>query len=938
MNTKEFTIVLSNPSRFDKENEKLLSGKAGAWMRYILLGKQLSEECNIIECSNGILKLPPSTKYCLLLGEQAGRLVLQEDFKGLNSNRGTIFKRGDITYQLTYQPQDAFDIKSDYEELNKSYYAAESSDEDENSSEEANEKDSTVTKRRNWKGWVTLDVGKFLTYIKEPSIDPAYSVKIRPALDEVIELLSTDEKLFVDIESDIDTDELTVIGLGFLPSGKVFTIPIYDYKNNLCYSIEDIARLYRALYLRFQKDVAVIAHNAMFDFFFLAAFYHIPPPKNIEDTMLIQHRIYPELEKSLGHCISRWTNLPYHKDEGIFNPNNSNQQDTFWKYNAKDVVATMAVYTKQQKFLSISKGHAASAKQVNSSIRAYINNALLGIEVDTDGITKVVADSSVAMEQYQRVINTLVGEDVKLLPSSSQSCAKYFHDILTYKVKKFNESGKPSVDEGSLWKIKLDHPLNIVIDFALRYRETQKVSSVGKVKLWQTPREQLLSKLLETESSTSQQVEETDQFQKTTVSQEQQSLVVTSQAGSTTDTSTETTQLSLIPSPETLESAINKDHLLWKRRSLQSLSELFPKKLETLKQSAKSKQKTLLQLLQSQQRMTTGWKLGGTNTFRLASSKLLGKWGTNLQNPNKKTLELFTSAPGTSLLQVDQAGAEALIVAYLCRDAKFRNLFRVGIKSHVYLALHLFIEDWKKLGATDAWLTMSFEDLLKEPLWKTVESAIKKDDLKYYMAKQTCHSANYQVGVNTFCLSMLKNSGGRVNISYADGKKLLTTYYRLFPEIPEWHKETDAFVEKHHSLKNLFGYPRQFFNAVMELDRDIYAFVPQSTVGTITNIAFGEVAAYIEFYALDWLLLNNKHDSLLLQVPDNDINHGALVLTHFIEKDLVGRDGVKFKMKSEASVGKNWGKYHKERNPYGMQDYSCKPDDTVHRTLSTMCF
>jgi hypothetical protein len=271
----------------------------------------------------------------------------------------------------------------------------------------------------------------------------------------------------------------------------------------------------------------------------------------------------------------------------------------------------------------------------------------------------------------------------------------------------------------------------------------------------------------------------------------------------------------------------------------------------------------------------------------------------------------------------------------LCRAGRFRALFEAGIKSHTYLACHLFTAEFLEYGLQEEWLAsdVDFKAVKAHTKWKAVAEAIAKSDIKYYMAKQTCHSANYRVGAKTFCLSMLKNSGGKVNLKPEDGKRLLDTYYRLFPEILEWHSEIDSEVKRNRCLRNLQGFERKFYSYIEEDGREAYAFKPQSTVGSITNIAFSLIGNYITRKELNWFVLNNKHDSILLQVPDNEVDEACSVLSYFMEAPLVGRDGANFFMKSECSIGKNWGKYHEVDKPAGMRDYSKFRETEFNRSL-----
>ena len=93
-------------------------------------------------------------------------------------------------------------------------------------------------------------------------------------------------------------------------------------------------------------------------------------------------------------------------------------------------------------------------------------------------------------------------------------------------------------------------------------------------------------------------------------------------------------------------------------------------------------------------RSTTIYKLGGTETLRASSAAFLDTYGGNLQNVSDEMRRMFRADAGYKLVQVDQSGAEALIVAYLCQKAKFRDLFLHGVKPHVFVAMNMFMDKW----------------------------------------------------------------------------------------------------------------------------------------------------------------------------------------------------------------------------------------------------
>ena len=273
-------------------------------------------------------------------------------------------------------------------------------------------------------------------------------------------------------------------------------------------------------------------------------------------------------------------------------------------------------------------------------------------------------------------------------------------------------------------------------------------------------------------------------------------------------------------------------------------------------------------------------------------------------------------------VQVDQAGAEALIVAYLCRPAKFRDLFLTGVKPHVYVALNLFLEEWSKMpdkiNNNDLVKCAVAEpkDLKAVPGWKAIENVIKDSDKTddagkryYFLAKQVCHSSNYAIKARAFRLNLLLKSDGAVAKPVTECETMLERYHAMFPEIREWNQDVVARVQKTSLLRNLFGHPRVFTGPKDENAwKEWLAYVPQSTVGQITNYAFVELQEEIQAgkHPDDIDILENNHDSILAQCLPENVEYTARLLSSKLNRALVSPRGEHFNMKSEAQVGDNW--------------------------------
>jgi len=322
----------------------------------------------------------------------------------------------------------------------------------------------------------------------------------------------------------------------------------------------------------------------------------------------------------------------------------------------------------------------------------------------------------------------------------------------------------------------------------------------------------------------------------------------------------------------------------------------------------------------------------GTKPFRLASRALMSRsampggipafkgYGTNLQNWNKDRIRHLIvpfDRKNNVFLQCDQKGADAFIVSCIAPAGRLRQLFQHGIKPHTYVAAHLFHKHWKELGhdCINMVLVAEIPQIKQIPGWKELEAAIKKtdDDIPskrfYYMAKQTCHSANYDVGAQEFIMNTMDKSEGEVVIPYASGVRFLGTYHEIFPEVKQWNGLVRDQLKKDRTLRNLFGYPR-FFNGSLQdnnVIKDAYSWVPASTVACITHLAFIDLQKKIDNGELVGVAVEqNNHDSLLVECPRDRVDEVKPIVLAAMQREFTTEKGETFKMGADIGVGLNW--------------------------------
>jgi len=303
-------------------------------------------------------------------------------------------------------------------------------------------------------------------------------------------------------------------------------------------------------------------------------------------------------------------------------------------------------------------------------------------------------------------------------------------------------------------------------------------------------------------------------------------------------------------------------------------------------------------------------KLAGTKSFRLSSAMLFGRYGVNLQNPIDELMRCVVPKKGYIFVQCDQSGAEALVVAYLTKPGRFRELFHYGIKPHTYMALQIFLDKFRGNFPRSRYEYVEPKTLAAYPEWPELAKAIASSKREYLIGKKLIHALDYDVKWPTFRLSILEETDGQVILSPKETKYYFTCHKGLFPEIPEWQAQLIDEVRKSREVRNLFRYPRRFVQPwSSEVEREVLSFIPQSTVGCITHHAVVHMQRFIEANGLLWDILNNKHDSYLLQCPITESAVCSQKAKEFMEQDLTAPSGERFQMKAEVSTGFNWGHY-----------------------------
>lgn len=436
-------LILSYRSRFDQQNKQFCGG--GRDLAVDLFGE--------FTYSYADEPWPAAATHIILAGPDSWKL------RGLDARHvGVVYNQNGQNFVCSYHPQDAHDVQDIESEFHNV-------DEDDFGLDDTTTKDAAVTNRANYRAWLKIHGAKLLQQAWE--VDAFEQVNI--SLSAIPFREST--YLYLDIESHPKTDTLQCLSVAF-DNGPVFAFTVYNYRGELQPgAIQSVRWLVRAM-----RRYKVVVHNALFDLSFLAMLHGVPWGHAAEDTMLMWHRLFPEMDKSLAHLIQYFTNQPYHKDSaGTFNPHNTHQQNQLLNYNARDVFTLRMIHR------GLLKLRTPSMDQVNESVLDYAFAGLRGFGLNYQRRAAHQNYLAKKLRQLTRLFRILVG-DMNFNPGSSQQVAAWLFGPapggLAYRVTDKTDGGAPKTDATAIYKALAAHEDNAALIVLLQIKEVAKQQSM----------------------------------------------------------------------------------------------------------------------------------------------------------------------------------------------------------------------------------------------------------------------------------------------------------------------------------------------------------------------------------------------------------------------------------------------------------------------------
>jgi len=275
-----------------------------------------------------------------------------------------------------------------------------------------------------------------------------------------------------------------------------------------------------------------------------------------------------------------------------------------------------------------------------------------------------------------------------------------------------------------------------------------------------------------------------------------------------------------------------------------------------------------------------------TETGRLAGQKDPFNKGANPQTiPDGVCRSWIVPDPGMVLIYADLSQAEARIVAWLSRCVNLTRMFDESTSPAGLLPCACGSGKQAKKCCKDV------HRLNAALIFNKVVKDITNDERQ--LGKKIRHARNYMMGPFTFSA----NTG----LTVRECKKLLRVDEQTYPEIPMWWDDISRELKSSKILTNPFGRSRIFFGRPYDdaTLREAIAFIPQSTVPDIVNLA------YMEVQNAGLPVLMQGHDALLVQVFHHEVERACKFIQKALEIPFYIH-GIKRVIPVESNIGFCW--------------------------------
>ena len=292
-----------------------------------------------------------------------------------------------------------------------------------------------------------------------------------------------------------------------------------------------------------------------------------------------------------------------------------------------------------------------------------------------------------------------------------------------------------------------------------------------------------------------------------------------------------------------------------------------PKHILEIRQKVKIKNTYLDKIIPNldiDSRLRTNFNLHGTTSGRLSSSGKLNMQQLPRDNPTVKGC--IKAKAGHKIVAMDLTTAEVYCAAVLAKDRGLQNVFKSGGNFHSTIAKQVF------------------------RLPCEVDQVAELYGDKRQQAKAVTFGIMYGAGPKKISEQVTKDSGSE--FSMQEAQYVIKDYFEAFPKLREWLNNMQKFIQANGFIYSHFGRKRRLPN-VFSSDKGIAAHEVRSGVNALVQSVSSDInllgaidtQKYIRKTGMKAKIFALVHDSILAEVPEDEIELYSKKLKEFIQKD-----------------------------------------------------
>jgi len=291
----------------------------------------------------------------------------------------------------------------------------------------------------------------------------------------------------------------------------------------------------------------------------------------------------------------------------------------------------------------------------------------------------------------------------------------------------------------------------------------------------------------------------------------------------------------------------------------------IPRLILNIRQKSKIKNTYLDKIIPQLDRddhLRTGFNLHSTTSGRLSSSGKLNMQQLPRDNPSVKGCIKATA--GSKIVAMDLTTAEVYVAAVLAQDKALMDVFRSGGNFHSAIAHKVF------------------------RLPCEVDKVAELYPMERQAAKAVTFGIMYGAGANKISSEVTKSSG--TFFSPSEAQEVISDYFKSFHSLKKWINRNEEYIKTNGFIYSFFGRKRRLPN-VTSSDKAVRShtvrsglnFLVQSAASDINLLGAIDMNSYIKTKGMKARIFALVHDSILAEVPENEIDEYSQKLVEFVQ-------------------------------------------------------